>query len=414
MTKRDVFAATCAAWLAACGGGAGGTTPPTPAAEAPSAVPPTPTATPTPTPTATPTPTPTPTPTATPSLTPNATPAATCAALLPSSLPAAVAHSAAKREPDTWYEQCAATSDAGGTHVIAGPGRRFWRFDVLPIEGGEPVARFSSPALDRMVALASGFHALWNDSGWGELYAFDASGTRTVLRHVTDPIAIERDPSGGSVLLTHQRIADPTGIEGRYERRIQWLDASATVTASVVADDAVWLLAVAPSGNVLVGDAERHVRWYGREGPLTAPIDVAEMMTFGGLLADGTVALGAGYEFTDRGRRWTAVVRDGETDVSPAPEWLRKIERFRTEIVRGGDATAFLPEPRICIAQWGTPIVPEVEIVTAAGEPCGKVVLPLDGCIEGLSIGADGTVFAGWTTEDHATCEFRWWPALLR
>jgi hypothetical protein len=183
-------------------------------------------------------------------------------------------------------------------------------------------------------------------------------------------------------------------------------------------------------GSTIYGEPAIVGRWFDRDGTaLTEPFVVASGVgvgdtswletapVYGGL----AVAWGSdGARLIGFERRWIAIVPSGSTCAEPAPDWLRS--RPNTELLRTRGGYALLDQPRIDQIACSD----RLELLTAAGESCGVLELPIDStpCIQtgGLTVGLDGTLIQQlpYSREPYdpsdptrEACTVRWWPAAL-
>jgi hypothetical protein len=313
----------------------------------------------------------------------------------------------------------AATTDPAG-HVALGVER------ATPTTGDElvmlPYGADGTPQGAAMPVFATSpfdldgwFH--WTSSGWRGLVrdpgaqfslhvmTWDARGTPVALTE-SGVRSISPDGNGGSVALTTD--GDPPTAY-----HLVWIDAGGRVTRSAAIDDDAsrtvvdWntghVFALVPGSSV----RPTKVRWFGTDGaPLTDWTDLHLSKGNGStmhVLVDGAVVLdGSSLE-------WARAIPDGGGGAD-VPAWLAARPRTRLATIRGGRAYAVLP---ILGAD-------QLEIVTASGQSCGTVKVPVPTVTGGqarLDVGQDGTLLLTSSTSPDATprrCEFRWWPGLLR
>lgn len=386
MPGRRLCVAACAAWLVSCGAqpnAPGSTLPPSPGAPVPPA--------------------------------PPAKLSSACDGLLPTPGP----YLSATR-PGTNYDVCPGTTDGSGDYVALGTGTpRWWTFDMIPMAGGEPAGSMfvQYPGGTDFAPMESGFQ-MTEGVSTAAFVAVDALGNERA-RASSSTIAIQVNPRGGSVVFFHAH-ADTSGVDTPYE--VQWRTTDGVVTASATVAGLAGVLGVDRSGHalVVVSDGEgsaagaASLRWVGPAGPVSAPFPSPGVgrpqWDEARLLADGSLAI---WGHDRRGETVIGVVREGETQLSPAPAWLRGLEPWSFVLVRGGTAHAVFPA---IVHELGS--VP-IEIVAADGELCGTVVLSSDAAATAaVSIGRDGTAILGMARLDDPggpyTCEWRWWPGLFR
>jgi hypothetical protein len=117
---------------------------------------------------------------------------------------------------------------------------------------------------------------------------------------------------------------------------------------------------------------------------------------------------------------WVGVFPSGEQRIDAAPSWLASRPNEVPSLARGRGAYAMMPSSEsVDVCEQ------EIEVVSAAGNSCGRIALPLDGfpcTTRDLRLGLDGTVmqmlprsrepFVPQSTMRN--CTVRFWPAALR
>ena len=94
---------------------------------------------------------------------------------------------------------------------------------------------------------------------------------------------------------------------------------------------------------------------------------------------------------------------------SAVPAWLAS-RGVTVKVVRGRRANAFVS----WTGSFGEqPCDAAIELVTAAGEPCGTVKLAADAC-RFVDVGPDGTALVTSELDQGTRCVWRWWSGLLR
>lgn len=201
---------------------------------------------------------------------------------------------------------------------------------------------------------------------------------------------------------------------------------SATVGGGIDASGRVLVL---QDGTAAFGAGTTAAQWFDRDGSaLTGPFlllasaagpsarfETAPLI--GGGLAVRRVVLddASGIESSE----WLVIVAAGRTSPAPAPEWLRSRPNTTLSII-GGARYALLP-----LGGDVSPCAQAVDIVSASGSSCVRVVLPIDGgkCrTRDLHRGLDGTILQALPADrepfvqapDSFACTVRFWPAALR
>jgi hypothetical protein len=117
---------------------------------------------------------------------------------------------------------------------------------------------------------------------------------------------------------------------------------------------------------------------------------------------------------------WVGVIPSGEPRVDPVPSWLASRPDAFPSIARGQRAYAMMPSSQsVDVCQQ------EIEVVSAVGNSCGRMVLPLDGfpcTTRDLRLGLDGTVMQMLPRSREPfvpqssmrNCTVRFWPAALQ
>jgi hypothetical protein len=119
-------------------------------------------------------------------------------------------------------------------------------------------------------------------------------------------------------------------------------------------------------------------------------------------------------------RDWVGVIPSGEPRLDPAPSWLTSRPDRVPTLARGRLAYAMIPSGQsVDVCQQ------ELEVVSAAGNSCGRIELPLDGLpctTRDLRLGLDGTVMQMLPRSREPfvpqstirKCTARFWPAALQ
>jgi hypothetical protein len=194
--------------------------------------------------------------------------------------------------------------------------------------------------------------------------------------------------------------------------------------------DATGRALVLQDGAAAFGPGTTAAQWFDRDGAaLTSPFVLLDASAagppagletsplIGGGLAVRRVSLdsASGLETSE----WLVVVASGRPAAAPAPEWLRSRPNTTLAAISGG-RYALLP-----LGSDVSPCAQAVDIVSAAGASCTRVVFAIDGgkCrTRDLRRGLDGTVLQMLPADrerfvqspDVYACTLRFWPAALR
>lgn len=202
---------------------------------------------------------------------------------------------------------------------------------------------------------------------------------------------------------------------------------SATVGGGI---DAAGRVLVLQDGTAAFGAGTTAAQWFDQDGSaLTSPFLLLESSAarpsarletsplIGGGLAIRRVTLddASGVESSE----WLVTVAAGRSSPAPAPQWLRSRPNTTLATI-SGDRYAVLP-----LGGDVSPCAQAVDVVSASGGSCARVVFPIDGgqCrTRDLRRGLDGTVLQMLPADrepfvqppDVHACTLRFWPAALR
>ncbi|HEY6908425.1 MAG TPA: hypothetical protein VI356_03580 [Myxococcales bacterium] len=271
--------------------------------------------------------------------------------------------------------------------------------------------------------------------------AFDPSGKRTGETGVNGTATYAADPRGGLLAVGHFNPGSAPS-QPPANAAIEMFNVDASIRWGPVAlgsNAPVFGAGIDLLGHTLVilsgGPGVVNGIWFDEHGaPMTAFFPLVEGFQPGpSTWFETSPLIGSGLALrrmdapspsaTEERRTssWMGVVPSGTPRLDPPPAWLGQRPNTNMQLVRAGGAYAFFP--------WAADVPScdqQVEVVSPAGNSCGKLDFPVDAnacTTRELRLGLDGTVaqMLPQSREQNTppgspvrTCTLRFWPAALR
>lgn len=365
-----------------------------------------------------------------------------CAGLLPASLPVAIWNSTPLSLAGEGQRACGLPIGNGhGTIALAQKATTRWSWKMIA-PSGAAIGRLEFWN-GSVIPQASGFIAYAGSS----TLAMEVTGifddTGRLLRWGADGMGNEllaaADPNGGLLVAGQLVLGRPEPTTATPQSAMMF-DKDANIRWGPVALNSqahVWALAVDLSARSLVlldgterfGPGSVSGIWFDSTGAVLTPeflvarLTVQTWLQLYPLISGGLVLASVRQDWLTEAvqSEWIAVLPSGESRVVQVPPWLVMRPNMQLAVAQGGRAYAMLP--------WGASLEvcdQQVEIVSSAGDSCGRIDLPLDGyrCVSrDIRLGLDGTVMQmlprsrepfdppGSGVRD---CTVRFWPAALK
>jgi hypothetical protein len=369
--------------------------------------------------------------------------AADCEGLSPGALPARVSYQATY----------SSSSSPNFCQLPIGEGAGFVALQTR--DGFHPSWTILSPA-----GTKTGSFGVWQGQAWPDpsgfigyggssteqvvvVTAYDTTGRAVGSSQVHGDAIFASDPSGGLFAVGHianapagtgQPPSSPVAIMFNADGSVRWGPTPLASGNAAVFGAGVDLLGRAVA-IVDGGSGSIEAIWFDKNGaPATGVFQILSSfqpgpstwfetspLLGGGLALRRMDAPSSGPFEELRSSQWLLLLPSGVASTQPAPDWLTQRPDTNMQLARSGHAYAFSP--------WATQASTcdqQVEIVSPAGNSCGKADFPVDGnsCqTRELRLGLDGTVMQMLPASREQnqppgspvfTCTLRYWPAALK